>query len=139
MPLPDRHFLRLLRDIRNEQVTLGELVNPNDAEFRLFTVELPWLDNRKRISCIPTGLYMVELDFYHRGGYPAYEVKNVLNRGEIKFHIANYPKDVLGCIGLGLARKPSVPMILQSRAAYDKFMEYMKGVQQFQLELVNAD
>ena len=40
-------------------------------DFECYTVERPWLDNKPRESCIPEGVYRLELGMYNRGGYPA--------------------------------------------------------------------
>jgi|TARA_R110000765_G_scaffold405866_1_gene502635 hypothetical protein len=127
--------LYLLRDYLNDEVTLGRLFNPID-NFHVHTLELPWKDNAKNISCIPKGEYIVELDYYHRGKYPAYELRNTPNRTEIKIHIGNYTKDVKGCIAIGSERDVPGQMVKQSRRAYEKFMEYTKSDNRFMLEII---
>tara|TARA_R110002110_G_scaffold357780_1_gene567166 strand:+ start:71 stop:463 length:393 start_codon:yes stop_codon:yes gene_type:complete len=126
--------LYLLRDYKNNEITLGRLFNPVD-NFQVHTLELPWKDNAKNISCIPRGEYVVELDYYHRGKYPAYEI-GTSYRTEIKIHIGNYTKDVKGCVAIGIERDVPKQMIKQSRKAYDKFMEYTNGEERFMLEII---
>tara|TARA_R110000787_G_scaffold206116_1_gene316347 strand:+ start:129 stop:524 length:396 start_codon:yes stop_codon:yes gene_type:complete len=127
--------LYLLRDYVNNEITLGRLFNPID-NFQVHTLELPWKDNAKNISCIPKGEYIAELDYYHQGKYPAYELRSVPERTEIKIHIGNYPKDVKGCIAIGSERDVPSQMIKQSRRAYEKFMEYTKSDNSFALEII---
>ena len=122
--------LYLLRDYVNNEITLGRLFNPID-NFQVHTLELPWKDNAKNISCIPKGEYIAELDYY-----PAYELRSVPERTEIKIHIGNYPKDVKGCIAIGSERDVPSQMIKQSRRAYEKFMEYTKSDNSFALEII---
>jgi len=97
--------------------------------FSCYTVERPWLGNQPSISCIPWGKYGLELDYYHRGDYPAYEVMDVPNRTEIKIHVANTQADVQGCIGLGqaLGYVNRQWAVTNSRRAYERFMTVMKG------------
>jgi len=86
----------------------GELALPSGA--RIFTVERPWLENWLNVSCIPTGGYDVEPSVFQRGdggrGYPAAEVLEVPGRSAIKFHGANWPWQVQGCIGPNLSLAP---------------------------------
>jgi len=122
------------RNYRTGLVTLGELFNEeNDWLFQ--TIELPSKNNQKRISCVNTGIYIVEMDYYYKGGYPCYELRNVLDRTEIKIHIANFLHDILGCIGIGINRDEKIPMVSDSRKAFDLFMEYMQGIERFKLEI----
>lgn len=69
----------------------------------LFTLELPWKENKRRVSCIPEGEYEV---IKHKS--PKFKdcfwVQDVPNRSEILIHRGNYYTDILGCIltGYGL-------------------------------------
>jgi len=63
-----------------------------------FTIELPWRNNQKRISCIPEGTYKVEKRFSEKFGNHL-ELKNVLNRSLVLIHPANNAlKELKGCI-----------------------------------------
>lgn len=97
--------------------------------FECYTVERPWLDNKPRESCIPEGVYRLELGMYNRGGYPAYEIMNVPDRSLIKMHIANNMNDVIGCVGFGskLGYYESLWSVIDSGGAMKKFMAAMDG------------
>lgn len=98
----------LLRTDRNDQGTFG-IFNTND--FKCHSVELPWRDNTKRISCIPVGEYKCELILTNRYGY-AYWVRDVPGRSEVLIHGGNWAGDTTrgwrthsaGCILLGTHR-----------------------------------
>ncbi len=129
------------RDIRTDKVTLGKLYDETDTLF-LYTIERPWLDNQQTISCIPSGTYKAERDMYYGGDgvggrqdYACFEVRNVPDRTEIKFHIANYVKNVVGCIGVGITRDSSVPAVWNSAIAFIKFMDFLDGINEFNLEI----
>jgi hypothetical protein len=94
-----------------------------------YTVERPWLDNRPNESCIPEGVYGIELGMYNNGGYPAYEIMNVPDRSLIKMHIANNMNDVVGCVGLGtgLWYHQDLWSVSNSGRAMRNFMETMDG------------
>lgn len=133
--------LYLFRDYQDDRVTLGRLFNPND-DHGWQTLERPWKDNQKTISCIPDGIYVAELDMYYGGDgvggnqdYPAYELRNVPNRTEIKIHIGNYVRNVVGCIALGTTRDADHPAVWSSGKAFKDFMDYMDGVERFKIDI----
>jgi len=97
--------------------------------FECYTVERPWLDNKPRESCIPEGVYRLELGMYNRGGYPAYEIMNVPDRSLIKMHIANNINDVIGCVGFGdsLGYYENLWSVMNSGKTMAKFMDAMDG------------
>lgn len=83
----------------------------NNKILEFVTLERPWLDNRRNISCIPAGVYKVEPRWS-----PSYGNHFIVNdtqpRELILFHIGNYvgsknPKtgksDSAGCILVGSA------------------------------------
>jgi len=66
--------------------------------FICHTIELPWRDNRQRISCIPEGRYRLVRRQYHRHGEQLGLV-NVPRREAILIHAGNDALDDLqGCI-----------------------------------------
>jgi len=63
-----------------------------------YTIELPWLDNQKRISCVPEGEYILQKRFSKKFGWHLHLV-NVPGRDYILIHRANdAKKELLGCI-----------------------------------------
>ena len=100
-------------------------------EFQCYTVERPWLNNKRRESCIPAGTYQLEKGRFHRGGYDCYELMNVQGRSLIKIHVGNTVDDVIGCIAVGarlywIAHKWAV---YPSRETHDDFMRAMEIVE----------
>lgn len=101
------HHLTLLRDQTGDQGTLGVLTAPG---LLLRTIELPWRDNARNVSCIPAGVYRCEMRPSPRFGRDLYEVLDVPARSEILIHPANlggdaslgFRSDLEGCIGPGL-------------------------------------
>jgi len=86
----------------------------------LFSLELPWLNNRPYVSCIPEGEYFFMRDTHGRHTY--FRVLNVPGRSAIEFHPANNTSQLQGCIapclridnGIGIA----------SRSACDKMLTF---------------
>ena len=69
------------------------------------TLELPYKDNQRNISCIPAGKYKVRLRLARESATRDYLhllVKDVPNRDYILFHIGNKNSDTKGCILVGL-------------------------------------
>ena len=75
--------------------------------------------------CIPAGTYRVALTMSPHLGYVCPEVLNVPGRTAIRWHIGNFPKDVLGCcvVGTELGRD----FVGNSRAAFDALMARLEG------------
>ena len=63
-----------------------------------YTIELPWLENQRRISCIPEGEYILQPRFSPKFGWHLH-LMNVPGRDLILIHPANdAKKELLGCI-----------------------------------------
>ena len=95
----------LTRTYGNSQ-TEGELVL-RDAEgtelLRLFTLELRWRNNLRKVSCIPEGEYQVLPRTSPKYG-KHFEVANVYLRSFILIHAANRVTQLKGCIAPGLTK-----------------------------------
>lgn len=89
--------LRLIRTYQKNQ-TIGRLTGPGIS---LVTVELPWLNNERRKSCIPEGTYKCTPRNSAKYGNH-FLVNNVSGRDAILIHVGNYKSDLLGCIAPGL-------------------------------------
>ena len=117
---------------RSDQGTEGILVTDG---YECKTLELPWRDNRRQISCIPPGEYKVEIRISNKYGR-VYWVRHVPDRTYILIHSGNYAGDkskgfkshVMGCILLG--KKSGFlggqVAVLNSRVAVRAFMEEME-------------
>ena len=95
--------LLLIRDTFTKESTIGELFL--NGERICDTLENPWVDNQRYISCIPEGVYPVRLRLPRESGTRDYIhllVKDVKDRDYILIHIGNTAKDTSGCILVGL-------------------------------------
>lgn len=62
------------------------------------TIELPWKNNKRNISCIPEGRYLLVKRQHHKHGLQL-AVANVPNREAILIHPANFAlRELQGCI-----------------------------------------
>lgn len=106
-------MITLERFAYGPDATLGRLVLDGSL---FYTVERPWLDNAPFKSCIPEGIYQVEP--YSSPKYPGvWEIIDVPERTHILIHVANYARDVQGCIGVGMGLNQSDWMVTHSRNA----------------------
>lgn len=86
------------------------------------TIELPWLNNQRRISCIPEGTYFIRKRFSSKFKWHL-EVMNVKNRDLILFHPANNAlKELNGCIA-PVSKLTGAGKGVQSRIAYERLKE----------------
>ena len=74
----------------------------NGTSKTVATLELPWKDNKKEVSCIPSGYYTNVKQKTSEGRLgKRLDIPNVPGRTNILFHKGNYPKDTEGCILVG--------------------------------------
>ena len=77
--------------------------------------------------CIPAGRYRVILSKSPHLGYICPEVLDVPGRSEIRWHIANYPKDVLGCTAVGELH--DTDFVGRSAVAFQRLMRVLPNYQ----------
>lgn len=73
-----------------------------NEEFICFGLELPWMDNQRSISCVPSGQYLCKYEHSPAFSMNLVEMKGVPKRSECKFHVANYLRQLKGCVGVGM-------------------------------------
>lgn len=96
-------YLSLLRKFDNGVQTSGTMKlidQKGNVVLKFDTLELSYRDNERRISCIPSGVYVVKPKFSYRFG-KCFELLNVLGRDAILIHAGNFHKDTHGCILIG--------------------------------------
>jgi hypothetical protein len=115
--------LTLFRQSDNRIQTLGEFEAGSEV---IYSLELPWKDNQRRVSCIPAGVYQMVKHVSPKFGN-CYWIKDVPNRSEILIHPANHVGQLLGCIAPGLGRSDfdgdGQIDVTNSRAAMEKLLD----------------
>mgnify|MGYP003674935792 FL=1 len=117
-PIMSNISLLIIRDTFTDKSTIGNLYI--NGERFCDTLENPWLDNQRNISCIPEGSYKVRLRLPRESATRDYLhllVQEVPNRDWILFHRGNSAKDTSGCILVGNGRKQDI--VENSRLAMD--------------------
>jgi|SRR5690606_5805765 len=70
----------------------------NNGSTICYTIELPWLKNQRRISCIPEGTYVLKKRFSNKFGWHLHLI-DVPGREFVLIHPGNdAKKELLGCI-----------------------------------------
>jgi hypothetical protein len=91
------------RFLYEDRQTLGSLKvvdEHNKIIFDCVTLELPDLNNQKKISCIPAGKYEVKKRKSQKFG-EHFHLLSVPNRSYILIHSGNFHTQILGCLLVG--------------------------------------
>ena len=114
--------LLIIRDQFTDKSTVGNLYL--NGELLCDTLELPYRDNQRSISCIPAGEYKVRLRTAEESATRNYLhllVEDVKDRTFILFHRGNSAKDTRGCILVGIGRQQD--FVSNSTLAMDLLMK----------------
>jgi len=138
---------QILREADRRKQTLGTFTytDGNSTIFICKTIELPWLNNQRMVSCIPDGIYKTV-----RHNSPKYGVcfwlQDVPGRSEILIHHGNYAAsinpatgtpDTRGCILVGErhadVNSDGIPDVTSSMPTMRRLREILPA--EFQLEV----
>ena len=114
--------LLIIRNTFTEVSTIGKLYL--NGEWLCDTLENPYLDNQRNISCIPAGEYPARLRVARESATKDYLhllVMDVPNRDLILFHIGNTAKDTRGCVLVGIGTEQD--LVKNSRLAMELLMK----------------
>jgi len=83
--------------------TLGTIavIDGSKTILEVECLELPWKGNKNNISCIPEGVYPARKRYTKKRGWH-FHITDVPGRTWILIHIANYAREIRGCIIPGL-------------------------------------
>lgn len=95
-----------------------------DGQWLCSTLEPPWKDNARNVSCIPSGIYEVRLAYSAKFNGVRPLLVNVPGRSSILIHEGNTRRDTEGCILVGL--NTAKGKVLQSRKTLSKLLALME-------------
>ena len=128
--------------VRYESARHGTFGVITCGDLELETVEKAWIDNKPFVSCVPAGKY--KLVPFHSDKHG--DVLCLVGNGVTKYqeeaskryscliHVANWSKQVQGCIGLGDDRNND--MVTNSRTANREFYAMFNPHEEHTLEIV---
>lgn len=133
----------LIRLRRSDHGTEGLLICRN---FHCYSMELPWRDNQRNISCIPEGNYPAHIRISPKFGR-VYWILEVPERAYILIHSGNWAGDITkglkthtyGCILLGKysGYLQGQRAVLCSRPTVTKFINLLQG-KPFSLNIIDT-
>ncbi|HNX77129.1 MAG TPA: DUF5675 family protein [Candidatus Rifleibacterium sp.] len=132
----------IVRLAESKKQTLGRLYvfGGTDEIFKAFTLELPWKDNRRNVSRIPAGEYLVESRFSEKHK-EHFAIAGVSGRSGILTHRGNYNSQTQGCILAGRAmadiNKDGEPDVTESGKTLADLHAVMP--QKFRLKIIDLD
>ena len=90
------------------------------------TLELPWENNKQRISCIPEGVYPYRIAMSPSRGRNVIWIDKVFQRSAIQIHEGNFTRQIEGCIlvgdGIRDINSDNIPDVTNSLAMLTKLM-----------------
>lgn len=121
--------------LKDATTGIAQVITPTE-KYNFCTLELPWKNNERRISCIPEGTY--EAIPHHSPKFGScFWLQNVPNRSEILIHPGNYTSQILGCILPGTAHAylngDKTIDVVQSKAAMSRLLAYIQKT--FEIEI----
>ena len=123
--------IELQRVLRTERSNRGVLYDAHAGVVLGVTLELPWRDNERGVSCIPEGSYLVDPnDVSTRFGNNWAYVQDVVGRSRIGIHSGNWTRHSRGCILTGtffMHDDEEGEGVGASRQALNALLEYAGG------------
>ena len=143
----------IFRQPSTKDGTPGRYVSDSGLTFQ--TIERPWLNNKRDVSCIPEGVYQAVWGWSQKHSCNLYRLTGVPDRDDIEIHPANVYQQLMGCASMGSDRvlfkrdsiRPGCPDrdmlgVTDSKAAIFKFERDMVGKdnkqESFELEFKNV-
>ncbi|SHI44484.1 DUF5675 family protein [Aquimarina spongiae] len=135
----------VIRDTIGRKLSLGVCMvidEQNAIAFTSQSLERGWLNNARNISCIPAGIYKLHLEWSPKFQQKLWEIYDVPNRRECKFHAANFWRQLNGCIALGKKRadidNDGFMDITDSRNTMKRFHKALEGETTAVLHIINS-
>lgn len=125
----------------NNSGTFGAFVDDDTCIPFAVTLEPPWKNNQKNVSCIPEGIYLCKRIVSPKYG-DTFEICDIPKRTNVVFHPGNRMLDTKACVLVaeeyGLLYNN--PAILRSKnhpeKGYNEFMNKLKGHNQCRLNIL---
>lgn len=134
--------LSLRRIEATDLAMFGTLADEENKSFGV-TLEPPWRDNERDVSCIPAGTYTAVRFPAGEGKrpYDVFKLIGVPDRDDTEIHIGNTIADTEGCVLLGsnYGVVNGQHGITGSQAAFRRFMDALRGIDSFPLTVIDPE
>ncbi len=130
----------LHRFMSDPKQTLGSLTffNGDEPVVLVATLELPWRDNERKVSCIPEGEYKVVRRHSQKYG-DHWHILDVPGRSHILIHHGNFHYQIQGCVLVGAEHKDidgdGIPDVVASKRTMDEIDRLLGDQDSFQLKI----
>jgi hypothetical protein len=127
-----KNKLKLTRTLIHESGACGEL--ETDSGFLCYTLEHTYSRGAGLYTKLPDGEFTCRRGQHqlHSGPIETFEITGVPGHTGILFHPGNTQADSEGCVLLGMYRRSDMTL-RSSRVAFERFMAYLEGVDEFTL------
>lgn len=127
--------IKIVRVDTSEEGTFGVLLL--DGKAFCNTLELPWKNNTKKISCIPAGKYSATVRKSAKFDYVP-EILNVPGRSDILIHPGNVLANIEGCIMVGKSygKLKTERALFDSRLAMDALRAEILSAKKLSVETI---
>jgi len=134
-------FLKRYSHEEKQNLGLLYLLKDNNSVIDKWdSLELPWVNNERRVSCIPEGTYEAIKHKSPKFGETLW-LQDVPNRSEILIHKGNFHSDILGCILIGTDLKDinndDFLDVVNSTTAINQLMDYLKDIKSISIKILN--
>ena len=128
--------IRIIESTEKERLGVGSVIDERgNVVFTFCTLELPYRNNQRQISSIDLGKYRVRKRFSEKYGNH-FELISVKNRDKILIHVANFVRELKGCIAVGSAHKDidndGTKDLINSRKTLNK----LNSIMPYEFELI---
>jgi hypothetical protein len=128
--------IRIIESTEKERLGVGSVINERgNVVFTFCTLELPYRNNQRQISSIDLGKYIVRKRFSEKYGNH-FELISVKNRDKILIHVANFVRELKGCVAVGSAHKDidndGTKDLINSRKTLNK----LNAIMPYEFELI---
>jgi len=134
----------IIRDRVGRKQSLGTLLIKNETGkvvFHSHLLELGWLNNQSRVSCVPAGKYILKFEFSPKFNRKLWEAYGISGRSECKFHQANFANELEGCFAPGEARfdlnRDGQKDMVNSKDTLEEFHDAMGNSTEGRLVIIN--
>lgn len=119
-------MITVTRYFQNDEITLG-VMRVDGLDCPIYTLELPWKNNQRNISCIPPSTYKL-VPYTSPTHGKCFLIEGVVNRKHILIHSGNVKEDVRGCllVGMSAGYLKNNYAVLSSRKALQKLLKHIK-------------